>query len=262
MTGKVAEVRFEEFNLDLDPRHDGVPMDSPKRALLWRRYCDASGGLVLSPGEAMLLYTDGVTEAMDLGETLYSDERLGRFLASKRDSGPRQIADDLITDVKKFRGVAPQSDDITTLALHYFGTTKKMTEHLEIKLKNKLSELERFNQSLAEFGRRQGLGSKVMHDLNLALEEILTNIISYGYTDDREHEIKVHLSTQPGAVNAEVEDDGRPFNPLEAPEPDTTKPLEGRSIGGLGIQLVRKLMDGLEYKRLDDRNLLTIKKKT
>jgi serine/threonine-protein kinase RsbW len=156
------------------------------------------------------------------------------------------------------KGSAPRERE----PLNYFGTTKKMTEHVEIKLKNKLSELERFNQSLAEFGRRQGLGSKVMHDLNLALEEILTNVISYGYMDDREHEIKVHLSTQPGAVNAEVEDDGRPFNPLEAPEPDTTKPLEERSIGGLGIQLVRKLTDGLEYKRQADRNLLTLTKKT
>jgi anti-sigma regulatory factor (Ser/Thr protein kinase) len=132
-----------------------------------------------------------------------------------------------------------------------------MTEELEIKLGNKLSELGRFSQSLMEFGERHGLTSKVVHDLNLALEEILSNIISYGYTDNREHEIKVRLSMQPAEVRAEVEDDGQPFNPLEAPEPDTTKPLEERTIGGLGIHLVRKLMDGLEYKRQGNRNLLT-----
>ncbi len=137
-----------------------------------------------------------------------------------------------------------------------------MTEHLEIKLSNKLSELDGFNQALAEFGRQHGLPDKVMHDLNLALEEILTNIISYGYTDKLEHDIKVRLRVEPGEIGIEVEDDGQPFNPLEAPEADTTKPLEERAIGGLGIHLVRKLMDGLEYKRQGDRNFLTVKKKT
>jgi sigma-B regulation protein RsbU (phosphoserine phosphatase) len=222
----------------------------------------ASGRMVLGPGEALLLYTDGVTEAMNPSETLYSDQRLERFLVSNHSSLPRQIIGDLVSDVRHFAGTAPQSDDITVLALHYFGTTEKMTDHVEIKLTNKLSELDRVNQTLTEFGRRHGLAANVVHDLNLALEEILANIISYGYTDDREHEIRVNLSMQPGELSVEVEDDGQPFNPLEAPEPDTTKPLEERTIGGLGIHLVRKLMDGLEYNREDDRNLLTIKKKT
>jgi sigma-B regulation protein RsbU (phosphoserine phosphatase) len=221
-----------------------------------------SGRMVLNPGEALLLYTDGVTEAMDSSDTLYSDQRLERFLASNRDSSPRQIIGDLVSDVRHFAGEAPQSDDITVLALLYFGTTKKMGEELEIKLNNKVSELERFSRALTEFSRRHGLTPKVLHDLNLALEEILTNIISYGYTDNREHEIKVRLSVQPGEVKAEVEDDGQPFNPLEAPEPDTAQSLQERTIGGLGIHLVRKLMDSLEHKRQGDRNLLSMKKKT
>jgi sigma-B regulation protein RsbU (phosphoserine phosphatase) len=218
--------------------------------------------MVLAPGEALLLYTDGVTEAMDPSETLYSDQRLEQFLARNRGSSPRQIVGDLVSDVRHFAGGAPQSDDITALALLYFGTTKKMSEELEIKLNNKVSEIGRFNQTLTEFARRHGLAPNVVHDLNLALEEIITNIISYGYTDDREHEIRVRLSVQPGEIKAEVEDDGQPFNPVEAPEPDTTKSLEERKIGGLGIHLVRKLMDQIEYKRQGDRNLLTIKKKT
>src|SRR5262247_2409973 len=221
-----------------------------------------SGRMVLGPGEALLLYTDGVTEAMDSSKTLYSDQRLAQFLANNRGSSPRQMVSDLVSDVRRFAGAAPQSDDITALALRYFGTTDKTREKLEIRLNNKLSELERCNQNLTELGRRHGLPDKVMHDLNLAMGEILTNIISYGYTDNRKHEIRVSLSAQPGEVRTEVEDDGQPFNPLEVPEPDTTKPLEERAIGGLGIHIVRKLMDGLEYKRQGERNFLTIKKKT
>jgi phosphoserine phosphatase RsbU/P len=252
-------------NLPYYLHHSGVsPLENTGgRALgLVEQSPYTSGRMVLSPGEALLLYTDGVTEAMDSRERLYSDQRLEKFLASNRDSSPRQIIGDLVSDVRHFAGEAPQSDDITVLALLYFGTTEKMMEELEVKLNNKVSELERLNHTLTEFGRRHGLAPKVVHDLNLALEEILTNIISYGYTDNREQEIKVRLSVQPGEVKAEVEDDGQPFNPLEAPEPDTAQSLQERTIGGLGIHLVRKLMDNLEYKRQGDRNLLTMKKKT
>jgi sigma-B regulation protein RsbU (phosphoserine phosphatase) len=221
----------------------------------------ASARMVLGPGENLLLYTDGVTEAMDSSETLYSDQRLEQFLASHRDSSPRQMIGDLVSDVRHFAGAAPQSDDITGLALLYVGATEKIKE-LQIHLSNKLSELGRFNQTLTEFGQHHGLAPRVVHELNLGLEEILTNIISYGYTDKRDHEIEVRLSAQTGEVRAEVEDDGQPFDPLAAPELDTAKPLEARTIGGLGIHLVRKLMDSLEYKRQGERNLLTMKKKT
>jgi phosphoserine phosphatase RsbU/P len=213
-----------------------------------------------NPGEALLLYTDGVTEAMDSGERLYSDQRLAEFLATNHDSSPRQIIGDLVSDVRHFAGAAPQSDDITAMALRYFGTTANMSETLEIKLNNRLSEFDRLSQTLSEFGRQHGLGPNIVHDLNLTLEEIITNIISYGYTDSREHEIKVRLTVQPGEVKAEVEDDGQFFNPLEAPEPDTAKSLQERTIGGLGIHLVRKLMDGLEYQRQEGKNLLAMKK--
>jgi sigma-B regulation protein RsbU (phosphoserine phosphatase) len=222
----------------------------------------ASGRMVLGPGEALFFYTDGVTEAMDSNHTLYSEHRLEQFLVRNRGSSPRQIIGDLISDVRHFAGDAPQSDDITVLALLYFGKTEKMRQELEIKLRNKFSELRRFNETLMEFGQHHGLAPTVVHDLNLALEEILTNIISYGYTDSQEHEIGVRLSVRPGEVKAEVEDDGQSFNPLAAPEPHTAKALEERTIGGLGIHLVRTLMDGLEYKRQADKNMLTIRKKT
>jgi len=200
---------------------------------------------------------------MDPDETLYSDQRLEQFLALNRGSPPRQMIGDLVADVKRLASGAPQSDDITALALLYLGATGPMKKELEIKVTNQLSAIERFNQAFTEFGRRYRLAPKILHDVNLAVEEILANIISYGYTDNREeHEIKLGVSVQPGEVRVDVEDDGRPFNPLEAPEPDTTKPLEERTVGGLGIHLVRKLMDSLEYKRRDNKNFLTLKKKT
>jgi anti-sigma regulatory factor (Ser/Thr protein kinase) len=133
---------------------------------------------------------------------------------------------------------------------------------VEITLRNDLSELDRVSQRLKEFAAHQHLDPQVLGDLDLALEEVLANIISYGYADDREHQITVSLEARTGEIRVHVEDDGRPFDPLEAPEPDTTRPLDERPVGGLGIHLVRQLMDGLEYRRQGDRNHLTMRKAT
>jgi phosphoserine phosphatase RsbU/P len=218
-----------------------------------------SGRLVLRPGEGLLLFTDGVTEAMDPNRALYSDQRLERFLGGHRGSAPHQIIGDLISDVRHFSGAAPQSDDITVLALHYFGM-KKTPERVEIKLHSELSEIHRLRRTLTEFGRQHGLLDTVLHDLTLALEEVVTNIISHGYDDSREHEIRVALGIESGEIAVEVEDDGKAFNPLAAPEADVTNSLEDRPLGGLGIHLVRKLTDGLEYQRSEGKNLLIMRK--
>ena len=135
-------------------------------------------------------------------------------------------------------------------------------EKITVQLKNNITEIERLSKIVAEFGENNNLSSKVLYALNLALEEILTNIISYGYEDNNEHHIVIRLSLKDEELVAEVEDDGRPFNPLEVPEPDISRPLEDRQIGGLGIHLVRNLMDGLEYSRHEAKNLLVMKKKT
>jgi serine/threonine-protein kinase RsbW len=135
-----------------------------------------------------------------------------------------------------------------------------MPGELEVRLTNDRDEIATFSRTLKAFGQRHGLSPRLVHAFDLALEEVLANIISHGYTDDRQHEITVRLATGPGALEAEVEDDGQAFNPLEAPAPDTTRSLPDRPIGGLGIHLVRRLMDGLEYRRRDGKNVLTLKK--
>lgn len=220
-----------------------------------------SGYIVLEPGEGLVVYTDGITEAMDPKETLYSDRRLERFLSQNRSFSPHRIIGDLVSDVRGFAAGAPQSDDITALALRYFGVSDEARSQLEITLANRISDLVRLNQDLADFGRRHDLPADAVRDLVLVLEEILTNTISYGYSDRRDHEIRVTLSLQAGEIRVTVEDDGRPFNPLEAPDADTTKSLEEREVGGLGIFLVRKLTDGLDYRREGEKNLLTLRKR-
>jgi len=220
----------------------------------------AGSRLVLGPGETLLLYTDGVTEALDPAEQFFSERRLESILTQINFASAREQIEYLTREITLFAAGAEQADDITTLALRFLGPAGSNNGELQFTLKNRIAEIAALGERLGEFAAVHQLTPNVLHDLNLALEEAVTNIISHGYSDHREHEILVCIRVESGAVIAELKDDARPFNPLTVPEADATKPLDERTAGGLGIHLMRKLMDGIEYQKLEDGNLLIMKK--
>ena len=132
---------------------------------------------------------------------------------------------------------------------------------LALELRNDLAELSRLYAALTAFAGEHGLPAEDLWALDLALEEVVVNVMKYAYDDARGHTVAVRLTVAGGEVIAEVEDDGRPFNPLTRPDPDFDRALGEMPIGGLGIHLVRQLMDGLEYRRQADRNLLVLRKR-
>ena len=136
-----------------------------------------------------------------------------------------------------------------------------MTATLAVSFKNQLAEIERLGTILTAFAQQQGWSPQFLFETNIALEELLTNIISYGYEDEQEHTIALRLSDAINELTVEMEDDGRPFNPLEKPDPDVTLPLEEREVGGLGIYLVRQFMTDLVYQRAEGKNHIMLKKK-
>lgn len=136
-----------------------------------------------------------------------------------------------------------------------------LVKEARIELKNSLSELKKLSLALEEFGESHHLSLKTLMDINLALDEIFTNIVSYGFDDHDEHLISIYLSIKGKELNIRVEDDGVPFNPLEITEPDLNVPLEERIIGGLGIYFIRKMTEGLRYERKQGKNVLFLKKK-
>lgn len=138
--------------------------------------------------------------------------------------------------------------------------SRAKAERTTFTLTNRLVELERAGRLLAEFGRSHRVPAETTFACDLALGELLTNVISYGYEDGREHEIVVRLSIAEGEMVVEVEDDGRPFDPLAAPAPDLAAPLAERPVGGLGLHLVRSVMDDVEYHRRHGRNRLVLRK--
>ena len=97
--------------------------------------------------------------------------------------------------------------------------------------------------------------------VNLALEELVTNTISYGFTDAGEHVIRISLHLDGPDLHIRVEDDATAFNPLEREAPDLVTPLAERPIGGLGIHFVRTLMDDVRYERVGARNVLSMRKR-
>jgi len=136
-----------------------------------------------------------------------------------------------------------------------------MTPSISVTLVNQISEVARLSRLVEAFGEAEGLGPEAVFSMNLALDEVITNVIRYAHDDGRQHPIVVRLALEQDVLSAQVEDDGRAFNPLEAPAPDTGASIDDRPIGGLGIHLVRSVMSSVEYRREDGRNVLTMKKK-
>ncbi len=102
------------------------------------------------------------------------------------------------------------------------------------------------------------LPQKCRSEINLGLDELFTNIISYGFEDESEHQIKFSLAKAEETLVVEIEDDGIPFNPLDANGPGVARDLDSIDIGGLGIHLVRNMMDKVSYRRRIDKNVITV----
>lgn len=128
-------------------------------------------------------------------------------------------------------------------------------------LKNDLSELERLCRTCEEIGQDINISDRTIFEMNLALDELFTNIISYGFNDHQEHTIKMSITVEGDQLQMRIEDDGVPFNPLASKTPEFQCGIEECKIGGLGIHLIRKLMDDVHYKRVADKNILVLRRK-
>ncbi|MGE0043716.1 MAG: ATP-binding protein [Vicinamibacterales bacterium] len=137
-----------------------------------------------------------------------------------------------------------------------------MTEPVTVlTLRNDLSELPRITDAVEALAERHQLTSPTVMAVNLAIEEVFTNVVSYGFDEPGEHTIELALAVRDGSVLATVADGGRPHDPLQQDDPDVDVPLEERKIGGLGVMLVRELMDEVTYARRDGRNVLSMRKR-
>lgn len=223
-----------------------------------------SGHLVLSPQETLLLYTDGVTEAMDVQNEVYGTERLAVKLQIHSGLTCKAFLAALLADIRSHADGAEQSDDITMLMFKRIAPVPvdvgdAAVRERQFTILNSVSEIPRLAQAIDSFGEQGALTPDQIYQLNLVIEEFLTNIISYGYNDSQPHTIEISLRLDADRLTVVISDDGIAFNPLEdAPAPVLTGDVEDRPIGGLGIHLVRTLMDKIHYRRDGNKNRLTM----
>jgi anti-sigma regulatory factor (Ser/Thr protein kinase) len=135
-----------------------------------------------------------------------------------------------------------------------------VSQEYKFELKNCLSELKALHLNLKKWGQDNGLPTDSIPRINICLDELFTNIVSYGFDDDSQNLIKFTLNCDNNMVNINIEDNGIPFNPLEKIDPDFPENVESAQIGGLGILIIRKLMDSVSYERKNGKNILRMKK--
>jgi anti-sigma regulatory factor (Ser/Thr protein kinase) len=134
-----------------------------------------------------------------------------------------------------------------------------VADELALELPNDFESLSRLSPTVRGFLDRGSVPPDTIYTVALILEELVTNIIRHAYVDDAAHEISVRLSLEPRTVVIRVEDDGREFDPREAPPADLGGDLDSRQPGGLGVHLVREFAESLDYRRSDGRNVVEVR---
>ncbi len=201
--------------------------------------------------DRLFLFTDGLTEAENKNHEQFGEERMLKALTEERmiSLSPREVVEAMRADVVAFVDGADQSDDLTMLCIRY--------QTPAIVMRNDIQQI----PTLSEWIEGLGIPETLNMPINLALEEAVSNVMLYAYPDssgqvfvefvkgDSAHDKKLIFT---------ITDGGIPFDPTQQAEADTSLSAEEREIGGLGIHLVRQIMDEVRYKREDDKNVLTL----
>ena len=220
-----------------------------------------AGELTLYPGDRFFLYTDGVPEATNTENKLYSEERLLAFMNRNAKMNATELLPALKADIDEFVGEAPQFDDITMLMFDY--KPKKGDEgmtHKTFPAKiEALSDVLGFvDQMLDSFQ----CPMKIQTAVCVAIEEVFVNVAHYAYGGGEGNmTLGIGFDEESRTITFTMADKGIPFDPLKKPDPDITLSAEEREIGGLGIFITKKTMDSVTYAYENGENILTMIKK-
>jgi sigma-B regulation protein RsbU (phosphoserine phosphatase) len=220
----------------------------------------------MEPGEMLFLYTDGLTEAENISHALFGEERIRQTLSRMpSDIGCQQMIATMQGTVQTFVGGAEQSDDLTLFAFRFLEKSTGAVagekapagvSHHSLVMRNDIQQI----PTLAEWVESLGIPEELNMPINLALEEAVSNVMLYAYPDSNSGRVLVEAEKSDKRVVFTISDSGIPFDPTQKEEPDITQAAEDRPIGGLGIFLVRQIMDEIAYERKDGKNILTLLK--
>lgn len=204
--------------------------------------------------DLLFLYTDGLTEAENSSHELFREHRMLQSLSSMAYDRPREIIENMQSSVEAFVDGSQQSDDLTMLAIRY--------QTPAIVMRNDIQQI----PTLAEWVEELGVPDELNMPVNLALEEVVSNVMLYAYPNKNGQVIvefakHVAMDAKSSTLIFTITDSGVPFDPTQQKEANITLSAEEREIGGLGIHLVRQLMDEIHYRREEGKNILTLIKK-
>ena len=214
---------------------------------------------LLTTGSTLFLYTDGLTEARNVQRQFFGLERVKEVLCSVASESKPQVLLQTMTDaVNQFVEDAEQSDDLTMLVIHYMPQEFESVLTETLVMKNNLHEVTRFSAFITSATEKLGIEKSLARQLRLAVEEAVVNVIEYAYPAGKEGDITVKIMSDGNTLRFQIIDAGVLFDPTMKERADTTLSAEDRQIGGLGILLVRELMDSINYERIEGTNVLTL----
>lgn len=205
-------------------------------------------------GDSIFLYTDGVTEAENPAHEQFGHSRMTEALAVPGDSRSRLTA--LSGAVEAFVDGALPSDDITMLYISYQNAVKPDMEERHLILHNDIRQIPQLAGFVETIAEEKKIDKSLAMSLNLALEEAVSNVIMYAYPEGSDGLVDIEAILRPSSIEFIVSDSGNPFDPTSAPEPDTTLGVEDRPVGGLGVFMVKSIMDSVSYERQEGKNVL------
>lgn len=219
---------------------------------------DAEWGIYetqLNKGDIMFTYTDGITEATNNNEEMYGEQKLSDYLNEIKDKTDiTEIVKSVKNNIKEFTDSAPQSDDITMLAIKYNGPDDEKI----FKNKAVMENYKPFYTWLHNKCDKWQISDELANKIDMCAEEIYANITFYAYPE-AEGTIEVFADKTDDEITLKFTDEGIPYNPLEKPDPDITLPPEERPSGGLGIFMVKNMAKDVTYERHGNKNILTLK---
>ena len=214
----------------------------------------------LESGSTLFLYTDGLTEAKNNQRQQFGLERMMDVLQQASDLTPEQLLVKMTDEVHAFVENAEPSDDLTMLAIRYTPVVHDQMPAKEIALQNDIRQVKELNAFVKEFLRELGVEASLCKQLQLAVEEVVVNVMEYGYPEGDTGEIIVRASSDGQELRFVIMDSGVAFDPTAAESTDTSVSAVDRPEGGLGILLAREIMDTIDYERTDGMNVLTMRK--
>ena len=215
----------------------------------------------IEPNSTIFLYTDGLTEAKNNQRKQFGLERLKEVLRNSNTKLSKDLLEKVTIAVHGFVKDAEQSDDLTMMVIRYTPQQYEYTLSETLVIKNDVKEVSKFSEFMKSVIEKLDIEKSLGRQLRLAVEEAVVNVIDYAYPAGQEGEIEVRMMSDGKTLKTVITDSGVAFDPTTKEKADTTLSAEDRQIGGLGILLVREMMDSINYIRTGGMNVLTLIKK-